>query len=434
MCGIAGLIVPHHSSMSLSEHGKRMMGSLTHRGPDSHGIWVNDQEGFVLAHNRLAIQDLSELGHQPMLSKTGRYRIVFNGEIYNFKELARELKTRGHQFTGHSDTEVLLSAIEEWGLQGAVNRSTGMFAFALWDAKERTLSLCRDRLGEKPLYYGWLENCFCFASELKAIEAITPQKEFDIDHQGLMNYLRYGYISAPYSIYQGIYKLVPGTIVTFPIREIFNLIQYSPHADSSVPGPKTYWSVHEAANSGLSNLINSEEEAIDQLETLLHDTIKMQKIADVGVGVFLSGGIDSATALYLARKKGFRSTALIFDYGQRHKREIQMADLSKNMEQRHMSSSENYDVIRERKEFWIHLWNEILSWEEMALKENEKKVLDAVKILLENSENIEIFNKKAVYLYLREITALNTKQVVNCLNKMRIRYRGFKDDWNRGKI
>lgn len=119
---------------------------------------------------------------------------------------------------------------------------------------------------------------------------------------------------------------------------------------------------------------------------------------------------------------------------QRHKREIQMADLSKNMEQRHMSSSENYDVIRERKEFWIHLWNEILSWEEMALKENEKKVLDAVKILLENSENIEIFNKKAVYLYLREITGLNTKQVVNCLNKMRIRYRGFKDDWNRGKI
>lgn len=119
---------------------------------------------------------------------------------------------------------------------------------------------------------------------------------------------------------------------------------------------------------------------------------------------------------------------------QRHKREIQMADLSKNMEQRHMSSSENYDVIRERKEFWIHLWNEILSWEEMTLKENEKKVLDAVKILLENSENIEIFNKKAVYLYLREITGLNTKQVVNCLNKMRIRYRGFKDDWNRGKI
>tara|TARA_R110002153_G_scaffold6483_10_gene29617 strand:+ start:1683 stop:2369 length:687 start_codon:yes stop_codon:yes gene_type:complete len=119
---------------------------------------------------------------------------------------------------------------------------------------------------------------------------------------------------------------------------------------------------------------------------------------------------------------------------QRHRREIQMSDLSKNMEQRHLSSSENYDVIRERKEFWDHLWKEILSWDEMAVKENEKKVLDAVKILLENSENIEIFNKKAVYLYLREITGLNTKQVVNCLNKMRIRYRGFKDDWNRGKI
>jgi asparagine synthase (glutamine-hydrolysing) len=261
MCGIAGLIVQHQSSTSPLEQGKRMMNSLTHRGPDSHGIWVNDREGLVLAHNRLAIQDLSERGHQPMWSQSGRYCIIFNGEIYNFKELARELITSGCQFSGHSDTEVLLSAVEEWGLLEAVKRSTGMFAFSLWDAKELTLSLCRDRLGEKPLYYGWVENCFCFASELKAIEAIAPQRKLDMDHQGLTNYLRYGYISAPHSIYRGIYKLVPGTIFTCPIRKILDLPQYSPFADSSTPGPKTYWSVRDAADYGLNNLISSEEEA-----------------------------------------------------------------------------------------------------------------------------------------------------------------------------
>ena len=303
MCGITGLIAPSNSGASLLEQGKRMMDSLTHRGPDSHGIWVNDQEGLVLAHNRLAIQDLSEQGHQPMWSHSGRYCIVFNGEIYNFRELAKELISIGCRFSGHSDTEVLLSAVEKWGLLEAVKRSIGMFAFSIWDAKNHTLSLCRDRLGEKPLYYGWINNYFCFASELKAIEAIAPQRKLEMDHQGLVNYLRYGYISAPHSIYQGIYKLVPGTIFTCPIRKIFDLPQYSPYADNSTPGPKTYWSVRDSANYGLSNLISSEEEAIEELETLLHSTVKMQKIADVGVGVFLSGGIDSSTVAAIAQKE-----------------------------------------------------------------------------------------------------------------------------------
>jgi asparagine synthase (glutamine-hydrolysing) len=302
MCGISGLIAPTNSGISLLEQGKRMRDSLIHRGPDSEGIWVNGQEGLVLAHNRLAIQDLSEHGHQPMWSHSGRYCIVFNGEIYNFRGLARELISKGCQFSGHSDTEVLLSAVEEWGLLEAVKRLTGMFAFSIWDAKNHTLSLCRDRLGEKPLYYGWFNNCFCFASELKAIETIAQQRKPAINYQGLENYLHYGYISAPHSIYRGIYKLVPGTIFTFQVRMIFDLPQYSPYADNSTPGPKTYWSVQDAANYGLSNLISNEGEAIEELETLLHKTVEMQKIADVGVGVFLSGGIDSSTVAAIAQK------------------------------------------------------------------------------------------------------------------------------------
>ena len=158
MCGIAGLLVPPGSSQSLEEAANRMMDALRHRGPDSRGSWSSPGDGLLLVHNRLAIQDLSEHGHQPMWSPSKRFCVVFNGEIYNFQELARELEGRGYRFTGHSDTEVLLSAIEEWGPEAAVQRFVGMFAFVLWDAADRTLSLCRDRLGEKPLYYGWLNG------------------------------------------------------------------------------------------------------------------------------------------------------------------------------------------------------------------------------------------------------------------------------------
>lgn len=301
MCGIAGLVVPPDTNFSLHEHGEIMRDALTHRGPDSQGIWVNEQEGLVMAHNRLAIQDLSEQGHQPMWSPSGRYCIVFNGEIYNFKELAEELSAAGCHFSGHSDTEVLLNAIDKWGLQKAIQKSVGMFSLSIWDARERTLSFCRDRLGEKPLYYGWLNNCFCFASELKAIEAIAPQKNLEICQPGLLNYLRYGYISAPYSIYKDIYKLIPGTILSFPITEVFDRSDYSPFADKSTPGPTTYWSAMSAANYGLNNPINNEDEAIMKLESLLHSTVKMQTIADVGIGVFLSGGIDSSTVAAIAQ-------------------------------------------------------------------------------------------------------------------------------------
>ena len=301
MCGIAGLVVSPDTSTPLEEYGNRMVAALRHRGPDSHGIWADPQQGLLLVHDRLAIQDLSEQGHQPMWSPSGRYCVVFNGEIYNFRHLTEQLQACGYTFSGHSDTEVLLCAIEEWGLEGAVQRSTGMFAFALWDATRHTLSLCRDRLGEKPLYYGWLGKCFYFASELQAIETVVPKNLLGIDPTGLKNYLQYGYITAPHSIYRGIFKLVPGTILSCPLQKMFDLSGFSPCADTGPLSPKTFWSVKDAANKGLDNLIANDEQAIEELDSLLHKTIKMQTIADVGVGVFLSGGIDSSTVAAIAQ-------------------------------------------------------------------------------------------------------------------------------------
>lgn len=301
MCGIAGLIASPDARVSLVEAGNRMQASLQHRGPDSNGMWKDENAGLLLVHTRLAIQDLSEHGHQPMRSSTGRYCIVFNGEIYNFREIAAELGSAGHVFTGHSDTEVLLCAIEEWGLETAVRRALGMFAFALWDTRNRHLSLCRDRLGEKPLYYGWLGNCFYFASELKAIDSVAPKSTLSLDPQGLTNYLRYGYITAPHSIYRGIYKLIPGTIFTFPAENIHERTRYSPCADTAYQGPRTYWSVYDAACAGLANPIDCINEATKELDLLLQNTVQLQKIADVDVGVFLSGGIDSSTVAAVAQ-------------------------------------------------------------------------------------------------------------------------------------
>lgn len=303
MCGIAGLVVPPASSIPLDEYANRMADSLLHRGPDSQGIWSDPAKGLLFVHRRLAIQDLTEQGSQPMRSTSGRFCIVFNGEIYNFRNLSEELKSLGHVFSGHSDTEVLLSAIEEWGLDAAVRRCTGMFALALWDAKDRTISLCRDRLGEKPLYYGWVNNTFCFASELKAIESVIPRSKLEISTQGLLKYLQYGYITAPESIYRGIYKLVPGTILRCPLERVLRPGEFSPCADRRGLSPKTFWSLLNSANRGLNDPLSDETEAVDALDGLLHKTIRNQMIADVGVGVFLSGGIDSSTVAAIAQSE-----------------------------------------------------------------------------------------------------------------------------------
>lgn len=289
MCGIAGFI---NQSKSLNAESviTAMTNSLKHRGPDDKDIWLDNESQIALGHRRLAILDLSPAGHQPMHSFNNRYVIVFNGEIYNFRELKKQLQIKKHTFCGHSDTEVILALISEYGLEAALQSMSGMFAFALWDKKAKLLHLARDRIGEKPLYYGMVNNSFVFASELKAI-CLFPDFNNPISREGINLFLQYGYIPAPHSIYQKIYKLQPGSYLT---------IQGSALNSHS---PKCYWSATKVAEEGISNpLYLSDHEAILQAQTMLNDTVKSRMVSDVPIGAFLSGGIDSSLVTALMQQ------------------------------------------------------------------------------------------------------------------------------------
>jgi len=290
VCGIAGFLdlARATDAATLAARAARMADALAHRGPDDAGVWVDAAAGVALGHRRLAIIDLSPEGHQPMLSADGRYVVVFNGEIYNYRALRQELAARGHRFRGHSDTEVLLAAVSQWGLEGALARFNGMFAFALWDRQARRLTLARDRLGEKPLYYGWMGRTFLFGSELKALRA-HPAFQGTIDRGALALYLRHGYVPAPYSIYRGIHKLPPATWLTL-----------APAQAGHLPAPVPYWSARAAAEQGLADPFpGSPAEAAALLEALLRDAVRLRLEADVPLGAFLSGGIDSSTVVAL---------------------------------------------------------------------------------------------------------------------------------------
>jgi asparagine synthase (glutamine-hydrolysing) len=267
-----------------------MADQLVHRGPDDSGVWVDAEAGIALGFRRLSIVDLSPAGHQPMTSSNGRYIIVFNGEVYNFRELRKDLESRGHTFRGHSDTEVMLEAVSEWGLETAVKKFVGMFAFALWDRRERMLHLVRDRLGIKPLYCGWQGKTLLFASELKALR-VHPDFDPEINRGALALYLRYGYIPQPYSIYRGISKLPPGHILS---------LRAGAQASPEVSRKASYWSAKEVYESAAANPFRgSEGEAIEELDRLLRDSVRLRMIADVPLGAFLSGGIDSSTVVAL---------------------------------------------------------------------------------------------------------------------------------------
>jgi asparagine synthase (glutamine-hydrolysing) len=284
MCGIAGYIDARRQARreDLRATALRMVKTLVHRGPDDEGVWLDDRVGIALGHRRLSIIDLSPAGHQPMMSATGRFVIVFNGEIYNFQELQRELGG-SYSFRGHSDTEVMLACLERWGVEASLGRWNGMFAFAIWDYQERILWLGRDRLGEKPLYYGWLGGTFVFASELKALRA-HPAFRADVNRDALALYLRHNCVPAPHSIYRGVYKLLPG-----------HTLCVSADAGEEVK-PRPYWSLRQVAERGVKDSFRgTEREAVEQLENLLRDAVKIRMVADVPLGVFLSGGIDSST-------------------------------------------------------------------------------------------------------------------------------------------
>jgi asparagine synthase (glutamine-hydrolysing) len=285
MCGIAGVLdFGGGTRDALLDAARSMAGALRHRGPDDAGVWADRQSGIALGHSRLAVIDVSHSGRQPMQSSCGRYVTTFNGEIYNFVDLRKNLESRGHQFRSSSDTEVLLASVAEWGIEQAVSRFVGMFAFAVWDRRERKLHLCRDRVGEKPLYYGQLGRAFVFASELGAFHEYSSELG-ELDRNALHLYLRHGYVPAPYSIYSKIRKLPPASILTVA-------------SEGSVSEPVPYWCARAVAAAGLGDPVRcTSEEAVEQLDKVLRGAVRLQTRADVPVGAFLSGGIDSAAVV-----------------------------------------------------------------------------------------------------------------------------------------
>ncbi len=302
MCGLTGFLTAA-SSADPTAIISAMTSRLIHRGPDDGGIWLHQDDGIALGHRRLAIIDLSSSGHQPMHSHDGRYVIAYNGEIYNFLALKKQLKH--HHFLGHSDTEVILALITEHGFESTLNLLSGMFALAVWDKKEKTLYLARDRVGEKPLYYGTVNDAFVFGSELKAL-CRYPGFQPSIDRSNLALFFQYGYIPAPHSIYKGIYKLMPGTYLSITKSTIEPLKK-----------PTTYWSATHAAEKGLANPLKlTDKDAIQQTDTMLKTIVRGRMISDVPVGALLSGGIDSSliTALMqVDNDKPIRTFTLGFD-------------------------------------------------------------------------------------------------------------------------
>lgn len=301
MCGISGFITAgaHFSNVEMEQFLTNMSDAIIHRGPDDDGLWSDPEVGVWLGHRRLAIVDLSLAGHQPMQSASGRYMIAFNGEIYNHLSLRQVLETAGQSpsWCGHSDTETLLAGFDVWGVQGTVERAIGMFAFAVWDRQNRTLTLGRDRLGEKPLYYGWQGKgnaaVFLFGSELKALRAHSAF-ENKISRGALSLQMRHNYIPAPHSIYEGISKLLPGSLLRVSLQE-------------REPKIWSYWSGAEVAKFGAANVfLGSCKQAIDELETLLKDAVSKQMVADVPLGAFLSGGVDSSTVVALMQAQSSR--------------------------------------------------------------------------------------------------------------------------------
>ena len=290
MCGIAGFLLAEArlGAGALAAATAAMTDAIAHRGPDDAGVWTDAAAGVALGHRRLSILDLSAAGHQPMLSADGRFVLSFNGEIYNFQELRAELEGKGHRFRGHSDTEVLLAGIGEWGVEATLRRCNGMLAFALWDAEARTLTLARDRLGKKPLYYGCFAGSWLFGSELKALMA-HPAFRRSIDRDALATYLRFDYLPAPWCIFQGVRKLPPASFV---------VLHAGLGADAAPP--TAYWSARQAAEDGARQPFSgSFEEATDALAGLLADAVGKRMIADVSLGALLSGGIDSTTVVAL---------------------------------------------------------------------------------------------------------------------------------------
>lgn len=313
MCGFTGILFPGGLS---GDNGpdyrseiEKMTAVINHRGPDDSGYWSDPAAGIAIGHKRLAIIDLSAEGHQPMVSPSGRYVLAYNGEVYSFTGMRRELKQAGVVFRGHSDTEVLLAGIEQWGLESTLERSVGMFAFALWDREQRSLVLARDRVGIKPLFYGFCEGGLMFGSELKSLQAYSGSR-LEMRRDVLPLYLRYNYIPAPYTIWNRVYKLEPGTYLSIDARRWNGRESWDPSGNEHGPEWVTlrrYWSAANVARAGLEHPLDiNAEQAADMLEGELRRAVKDRMVADVPLGAFLSGGVDSSTVVALMQQESER--------------------------------------------------------------------------------------------------------------------------------
>ncbi len=302
MCGITGIfgnLRKEEFDSSIHE----MSATLNHRGPDDAGTWINEENGVAFGHQRLSIIDLSSAGHQPMVSHCGRFTTVFNGEIYNHLQLRDKLNTSANKqsWKGHSDTETLVTAFSQWGIEKTLQQLVGMFAIAVWDFKEKRLFLIRDRFGEKPLYYGWSNGVFLFGSELKALQ---KYKRFSnqIDRGALSLYMKYMYVPTPYSIFRDIYKLEPGCILQIDKgTKPPTLPLFAPFRDQGINIAQWY-SISNMAQAGQKNLITDQNDAVDLIEKTLLESVRSQLISDVPLGAFLSGGIDSSVITALMQK------------------------------------------------------------------------------------------------------------------------------------
>ncbi len=297
MCGLAGFFTNKKFTLSEPDLLNKMGDTLVSRGPDDGGIWFDSNVGVGLAHRRLAVIDLTNAGHQPMSSTTGRYVMAFNGEIYNHLDLRRRLNSEGDtsEWRGHSDTETLLACFEKWGIEKTLVSTVGMFAIALWDLNEQKLILARDRLGEKPLYWGWHDGVLLFGSELKALKAHSAFCK-DINRGALALYLRHNYVPAPFSIYENIEKLMPGHYVSISVND----------TRASVT-PVPFWSLNDVVKAGLASPLQGDSMMmVDVLEKQLVESIDIQMLADVRLGAFLSGGVDSSLVVALMQKQSPR--------------------------------------------------------------------------------------------------------------------------------
>ncbi|MCA0316702.1 MAG: asparagine synthase (glutamine-hydrolyzing) [Proteobacteria bacterium] len=303
MCGIAGLFRAPGAPADLRVDAVGpMLAAISHRGPDGEGIWIDREAGIALGHRRLAIVDLSEGGRQPMHSEDGRLVVSFNGEIYNFLELRRELEALGHRFRSTSDTEVLIRAVEAWGLQPALRRFCGMFAFALWDRRARVLHLARDRMGKKPLHVACLPGALLFASEIKALRAV-PGFTPSIDRDAVAGFLARGVVAGNSCIYQQVFKLPPGSSLTLGVDDLAS----GADAATLSAACRPFWSLAEAAERGRADQFGAgDDELVGALDDLLRQVVRERMVADVPLGAFLSGGIDSATVVSLMQAQSAR--------------------------------------------------------------------------------------------------------------------------------